>query len=239
MAAIEILTLFFSFFGGLGGLIFVYQSLKQKIRYKQIWLDKVAQLGPSMTINFFIETLGSPVFINTFGKLKQHVFLHDLFYADAIADADGQVVMYSITTRSRDFNPILRVNEGGNPSLHVILGKTSFADLGLSSGKIRSGLGNRRAFYVEEYYLGNPGLYQTYGFSVNDAGYPPDVEVDTPQLLNAGITDTTDPKIQELRKESIINTYTIAAPFSMSMSEIAPMRLGVDQDQIRTMGKYR
>jgi len=233
---VAILTLIFSFFGSLGGLLLVYQWLKNKIHYKEIWLEKIGELGPSMIINFFIETLGSPVFINTIGKFKQYVFVHDLFYADAIANADGQVVMYSITTRSINFNPILKVNEGGNPSLNVILGKTTFADLGLSSGKVRSGLGNRRAFYVEEYYLGNPGLYQTYGFSVNDAGDPWHVEVDTPQLLNAGITDTDDPRLQVLRKKSIINTYTIAA---FPTGEIAPMRLGVDQDQIRTMGKYR
>jgi hypothetical protein len=192
-----------------------------------------------MTVDFFVETLGSPVFINVNGSLKQYVFVHELVCVDAMADSNGQVVMYSVTTRSPDFNPILKVNEGGNPSLNVSLGKTTFADLKLPAGQIRSGLGNRRAFYVEEYYLGNPGLYQTYGFSVNDAGYPPYVEVETPQILNEGIADTTDSRIQSLRRSSIINTYTIAAPFSMSMSQIAPMRLGVDQDQIRTMGKYR
>ncbi len=232
-----IMTLIFSFFGSLGGLLLVYQWINNKVRYKQIWLEKINQLGPSMTIGFFIEILGSPVFINTIGSFKEYVFVHDLFYADAIADANGQVIMYSVTTRRPDFNPVLRVNEAGNPSLHVTLAKTSFANLGLSSGEIRSGLGNRRAFYVEEYYLGNPGLYQTYGFSINDAGSP--TEYGDAQLLNSGITSTADPRIQDFRKESIINTYTIAAPFSMSMSEIAPMRLGVDQDQIRTMGKYR
>ncbi|MFA6408342.1 MAG: ETEC_3214 domain-containing protein [Candidatus Paceibacterota bacterium] len=238
MTTINILTLVFSFFGGLAGLIFVYKQLEQMIFYKRVWLRKIDQLAASVNINLFFEILGSPVFINTSENRKQYVFINDLFYADATADLNGTVLMYTVTTRRSDFNPTLKL---ANAIAAIKLGIDTFQELdavAFGSGKVSSGLGNRRAFYFEEYYFGNPGLYQTYLFGINDAGSQKGTEGGSVNgsIYNLGATETTDPRIQDFRKAAVINTFGVTAPYNNNLDEIGVnLRLGVDLDQVRTV----
>lgn len=108
------------------------------------------------------------------------------FYLHAIADTDETVHAYSVTTRSKRFHPAFRVPGGTadaptpldrlrrrsyhfKPNSLVSLGKTRFAELD-EPQQAASWVGAHNAHYFEANYFGNPGLYQHYVFSINDAG---------------------------------------------------------------------
>lgn len=109
------------------------------------------------------------------------------FYVHAIADEDHTVHAYSVTTRSRRFRPALSIPGGSayerrwplsriarfawgtraNP--RVTLGKTRFGDIE-PPGQSACWVGAHNYHYFEAHYFGNPGYYQHFVFSINDAG---------------------------------------------------------------------
>lgn len=235
---VKLSGLIFTFFGALGGIILVYQKLKDTFFYKRRWLNNLQQLAPGTTMAFFVSILGTPIFVKKgMQNTKRCVFVHNLFYVEAVTNLDDEVQMFSVTTRSENFNPILILGPytTDNTFVSVQLGKTKFSELDILGyeGRVESGVGNRRAFYNEEYYFGNPGLYQTYVLSYNDAGTR---EINaTAADLNAGANTTTDPRLKELRTHSVINTYSITAPsINLQSLGVSPW-LGADYDQVRVL----
>lgn len=226
--------LLFSFFGALGGIILVYQAIQKWFLYERRLLKTISKLATTTTIEYFVSLLGSPVFATVSQGLKQHIFVDPRFYVEAVADSDGQVLMFSVTIRRKSFNPALVINKGGRPSINVKLGVTRFSDLDdLGEGAVRSGLGAHRVHYQEEYYLGNPGLYQAYAFSLNDAGVVPKEFKEN--IFNLGAEVTSDPRLQTFRSHTRINTYTIVAPHK-NLSDLGDfMRTGADYDQVRLL----
>jgi hypothetical protein len=115
------------------------------------------------------------------------VYIDRDFYVHVIADTDETVHGYSVTTRSRWFRPKFRppggygverkwvprrwerFRWGYRPDNAIKLGRSRFADLGRPQ-RVASWLGAHNAHYFEDYYLGNPGYYQTFVYSINDAG---------------------------------------------------------------------
>lgn len=115
------------------------------------------------------------------------VWIDRYFYVHAIADPDETVHAYSVTTRNRRFHPTFRPPGGTavepswlmrrllrreyrfKPNPAVTLGTTRFAELGPPQ-QAASWVGAHNAHYFEAYYFGNPGYYQHFVFSINDAG---------------------------------------------------------------------
>jgi hypothetical protein len=108
------------------------------------------------------------------------------FYVHAVADEDETIHAYSVTTRSRRFRPTFR-QQGGwwidrgrlgrllrlpQTKLHpkVKLGQTRFHELG-PPAQAAAWVGAHNAHYFEAYWGANPGLYQWFIYSINDAGY--------------------------------------------------------------------
>lgn len=108
------------------------------------------------------------------------------FYVHAVADEDETIHAYSVTTRSRRFRPTLRqpggtwVERGRIARMFrrselkrmpkVKLGKTRFHELGRPE-HAASWMGMHNLHYFEAYWGANPGLYQWFVYSINDAGY--------------------------------------------------------------------
>jgi hypothetical protein len=109
------------------------------------------------------------------------------FYVHAVADKDETIHAYSVTTRSRRFHPKLKPPGGsfvergwvlrqlgfaekfkGAPA--VKLGKTRFQDLGRPD-LAAAWIGAHNLHYFEDFWGGNPGLYQHFVYSINDAGW--------------------------------------------------------------------
>ncbi|MFG2601906.1 ETEC_3214 domain-containing protein [Streptomyces sp. NPDC048462] len=85
-------------------------------------------------------------------------------------DDHDEVLMYSLTTRSRLFRPRVAVGP-----YRITLGRTSLASLpspGLDGAGPWHALGARRFSYAEQRYFGNPGGYLHWAVGVRDAGSP-------------------------------------------------------------------
>jgi hypothetical protein len=109
------------------------------------------------------------------------------FYVHAVADEDETIHAYSVTTRSRRFRPKLKPPGGSfverswlvrqlgfaekfKAAPAVKLGKTRFHDLGRPD-LAACWIGTHNFHYFEDFWGGNPGLYQHFVYSINDAGY--------------------------------------------------------------------
>jgi hypothetical protein len=114
------------------------------------------------------------------------VYIDRDFYVHVYTDHDETVQAYSVTTRSKRFKPRFRSPGGWAaerrwlrrwarfryrfvPHPTVTLGKTRFIELGRPDCAA-AWLGAHNAHYFEAYYCGNPGYYQNFVYSINDAG---------------------------------------------------------------------
>ena len=237
----KLFALLFTFLGGLGGVVLIYRAITNFVLRKRNTLSKIQQLAAGTTIGYFSERLGSPAFINDYGDRKRLTYVQPDFYVGAITDAHDLVIMFSVTTRSGRFNPVLGLGPyttDRKKKIKISLGKTSFADVDIlgTSGKVSMGAGARRGFYVEEYYFGNPGLYQNYCLSLIDAGYHNSSNSTGLNFNTPDIDSTTDLRLQEFRKSTVINTYTIVGPL-MTEPIAAGIDFGVDLDQVRVLNR--
>jgi hypothetical protein len=108
------------------------------------------------------------------------------FYVHAVADEDETIQAYSVTTRSKRFRPrfrqpgafsvdrgrIARVLRRPDYKLHpkIKLGRTRFHELGRPE-QAAAWIGAHNVHYFEAYWGANPGYYQHFVYSINDAGY--------------------------------------------------------------------
>jgi hypothetical protein len=123
---------------------------------------------------------------------RPHVFTEAVyidrdFYVHTLADADETVQAFSVTSRNKRFKPEFcppggsgyerrwplrrwdRFRWGYRANQAIKLGKTRFIELG-HPDRAASWVGAHNAHYFEAHYLGNPGHYQTFVYSINDAG---------------------------------------------------------------------
>ena len=221
--------------------------------YRSQWTNILSKLSADTNITYFQNLIGNPVFVNKMENGdSEYIFVNNLFYVQAITDKDQRVLAYSVTTRSKDFNPSLKfvamsfgeVEDFRTPT--VVLGKTTFSELGKILAwapiNIVSYLGAHDYFYSEEYRFGNPGNYQTFFFAQNQAGYVNNV-YPAPALLPVDYNhvSSTYPGIQAYRDRAIINTYTVTAPFigpkEMSNDDSRTLILGPDYNQVRILNE--
>jgi len=229
----HLLLNFCTILGSLGGLIILHSWLVKNIFRKRYLKRNISRLTAAVTITYFIEILGSPTFINTMADSKQYIFVDKLFYVGVFVDENEKVTAFSVTTRSESFNPILKLGPYSLDSseLKITLGKSKFTDIDYlgHEGKVFSSLGARRAWYVETYYFGNPGNYQTYSFSQNQAGFLNDTKFEA--VHNLGAETSSDPRLQKFRKNNVVNTYTITEPLLV----IDSIDASPDYDQVRIL----
>jgi hypothetical protein len=133
---------------------------------------KFDQLARGMYRDYLIELFGQPVLHEqqedgrTVLRWRfRHAWCSALMVNNAVA-------AYSITTTSRRFAYRTRRLSWG--TLNVSLGRSPFAAAGDPFfGSVEWAIGARRVRYREMHYLGNPGMYQYYVLSSNDAGRLP------------------------------------------------------------------
>ncbi len=188
-------------------------------------------------------------------KISEYVFGSKYYYVQALVSENNKVIAYSITTRDKNFNPVITILENAGcahtkdisgfipATRDIILGKTTFADLKRDQScsyfdqpeNIYLYAGIRRFYYHEEYYFGNPGNYQSYFFAINDSGFSN--VTDIPQLFFGDQkVNLLDPEISKFRQNSIINTFQITSPDEgWGNKELRKYLAGVDYDQVRVI----
>jgi hypothetical protein len=188
--------------------------------------------------------------------LTELVWVDRDYYVQGLADDDGSVLAFSVTTRNRRFRPTFYgahvpiTRRGWLPPLRrrdhlfrVKLGSTSFAAIGDPSN-VYAFLGMHRYAYYETYWFGNPGSYQHFIFTSNDAGSPPwpDFQSIFPQGGGGAVRwpdqqSTSDvdalPGFAEFRRRTMVNTYTVIGPrFHL---EDYPLSYGPELNEVRTL----
>jgi len=204
----------------------------------------LAKLAPSTTIEYFTSLLGAPQFRSTNGKMREYIYVHAKYYVQAIADMEGTVQAFTVTSRSRKFNPVfdLEVLTGSNLDFAVELHKTKFADLDAVPAHVYSGFGARRVWYHESYYFGNPGNYLTYIVAHADAGgFMPDGASPVNDLNVAIHTKKDwlglDPAVEAFRQRCPINTFGIASMGYDIDAEWQSIHIGADYDTVRLLDR--
>ena len=236
------------------GISLVKRYYSNTLGYKEGLIKNLQLLSAGVNINYLKTIFGQPCFVNKKEQRIEYIFVNKYYYLQAITNTDDKVLATSITTREPNFNPLISLGPytTDRKTFNVELGKTTFFELEKNGfGKptsVSGGIGNRRFFYGEEYYFGNPGNYQYYYFSLNDAGYIKYSEGDDwslPLIDEQGKVKLENPKTENFRKNQIINTFTITDPlvntndvcfsgFAEDNSEKC-FYLGPDLDQVRIL----
>jgi hypothetical protein len=202
---------------------------------KRALAKSLNRLSAGVSIGYFQNILGPAAFERTVNSLFEHVFVNPLFYVQAISK-ERTVVSFSVTTRRRWFNPALKLGPYSltGEVVSVRLGKTRFAEMDsfAKPKEIGCSVGRRRFEYHEEFYFGNPGNYQEFVLSVNDAGFR-----HHPFISSLAPLSLDDPAVESFRREAVINTYTITAPL-VSANDLKGISRGPSYDQVRVLDGY-
>jgi hypothetical protein len=195
----------------------------------------------------------------------EYVFIDRDFYVHAVTDVENTVQVYSVTSRTRRFRPKFRPPGGSSetrarwlrnlgfhyrfrPQTEVTLCKTRFA--ALETPQAAAGwVGAHNWHYFEAFSYGNPGNYQTFVYSINDAG----PLVGHPRMADMNDFATGYPEaganrdlneLAEFRRNARINTYSVVGPdfvvddypSSEGRLDEYPTRFGVSSYYVRTLG---
>ncbi|MCX5293636.1 ETEC_3214 domain-containing protein [Streptomyces sp. NBC_00183] len=134
-----------------------------------------------------------------------------------------EVAMYSITTRSRIFRPVVRIGTD-----HVVrLGKSRLTSLPAPRPDVEGpalwAVGAQRYSYAECHYFGSPGGYRTWVVGVSDAGHP----AMAPVRLGSNSDECDDPaEIERYRAQARINSVLIAGGGALCLDSILPSGVG-------------
>jgi len=195
-------------------LVGLIQWIVKKLNKKNIYLQKTQQLAIGMDIRNFENILGNPAFINKLDDelsgYKEFLFSNPYFYAQAITNLDQQVVLFSITTKRNNFNPKFQIGGGGDSGPSIILGRTSFLDIGNDPKKVfkhydHGGI----VFYSEIFYFGRPGHYLEYAFSLNLNGQPAIFDYIPSSFSDFERIMDDSKELSKFRANTSINTFTI------------------------------
>ncbi|WP_334663927.1 ETEC_3214 domain-containing protein [Streptomyces cyaneofuscatus] len=137
-----------------------------------------------------------------------------------------EVLMYSLTTRSRLFRP--RVSIGPH---RITLGRTPLSALPSTAPEDDGpwhALGARRFSYAEQHYYGNPGGYLRWAVGVSDAGSPL-----APPIGCQGDSWAAE-DVAAYRRAARINSVLIVGP-AINLEDVLPRGIAPDLDTVRLL----
>jgi hypothetical protein len=168
-------------------------------------------------------------------------------YLQVVADDIDNVVLYSLTTRTRKFRPRIAIGAapGNTPLFPVRLGQTLFGQIPPPDRVYRGPAGATAPYeYRQSYHGARPGGYADWTCTYNAAGagqpaiLPADVPVPPWKDALAGrqwlaeLTDDQRAHLDRSRAGTVINTVTIEH-FLSDRSERT--RYGPDQELVRLL----
>lgn len=187
------------------------------------------QLGGGTTLRWVEDRLGTPAFVREFPVLPgvRELMYHSRHaWIQVLADERDAVVRFSITVTDPRFRLQVRDLTGGQ--LTATLGRSTFAATETQAGPqgVSLMIGANRYEYAEAYWFGNPGGYQWYVLSHNDASAVGTIDWSVgghgSTSFQTGMLESADavplgsvPQPDELarfRSGTTINTLTILGP---------------------------
>jgi hypothetical protein len=247
-----------------GGVIGVYRTTTRAYARtfgsRRLLAVRLNQLAAGVTIRYVEERLGAPAFVRTMplpsgqtadqsGRtLREQVYHTRHAWVQVLTDQDA-VVRFSITVTDPRFH--FQVQDLTFGHLEARLGRTRFSGIRtVYQPEGRSlNIAARRYEYSESYWFGNPGNFQRYVLSHNDAGsghfgfsilqHGPgwcqegSLRFDEPPAVIPPAFDSDADYARQFRGETTVNTLTILGP-ARPLAELAQPR-GPDADYVRVL----
>ena len=224
--------------------------------------NRLNQLAAGVSLRWVEDRLGSPAFVREFrpqgtaGKLgmRELVYRDKHAWVQVLVDEHEAVVRFSITVTDPRFR--FQISDLTLGHLTAKLGGTSFS--GVRSQLEQQGRNLRIAAhnfeYAEAYWFGNPGNYQWYVVSHNDAGagnfdftvggrgqswfqdgFLKSEDIDHPEF------DFHGEEAARFRAKTTINTLTVLGPWGFDTQAGEPVSMslaeprGPDSNQVRAL----
>ncbi len=229
-------------FVAVGGAVLLAIRLARKTwRYtlgqRRVQQDTVDQLACGSSRVFVDSLLGAPQFMTADDDLETSAYRLAGCWVSVVYRGNT-VVSFSVTVTDRrlwiDATRLSHAQLSSPPvrwwsfSDAVQLGRTAIqqVDGGVDEA---SWVGARRTGHVRHYYFGNPGVYQHYWLSYNDAGAGSLIpeELEGAAVLRGRFGDSPPPS------RSTANTLTVVADFKVVDRVTQEWRFGVDLDTVR------
>lgn len=224
--------------------------------------EKLNAISTDMQLSYYDQLFGVGAFVHTVllntaavpVKATSTIWVTSDAYIQALSDGGGTVILYSITTRTRWFRPVLfrghTISTDGD-TIEVKLGRTRFSALAWQPDGVQGHAGANMAYYDESYWYGNPGNYRHYVYSANLAGHPYEdwlehlleIHEEYPRGIalgrfsdggpNRSIDDyLSRPRVQQARRAMKVNTLTV----SKMPPEVCPFKgFGAPEEVVRLL----
>lgn len=232
----------------------MWRVYRRTIGSRTALAGQLAKLSCDIRTEFVDQVLGvTPTFLRTRDDLTERVYSTPHAYIQTVADPDGSIVWWAVTTIDKRFKPRITLPPMSSDSRRwsVQLGATRFAQLDEPSF-IRWYIGARRYWYAEGYYFGNPGSYLTYVVSRSDLGGVGEVAFDGRHALalrthaqgelpsgESIIERPQDLEPAAFAPMALVRQGTTINTFGVGSSRIDLMRftwmIGADSDQVRLL----
>lgn len=205
---------------------------------------QLSQLSVDVSSDYFDSVLGAPTMTRHSGNHTADVYNNPYCYVLAISNDEQGVLVYTVTTKSKDFRPpvpYLGSDYAGDPnSVPLMLGLDTFADFAynptpfLDQGAAAGGWNNGRwELYMELHYLGGALAYQSVFLAFSDAGYDfrttRDLEralqLDPPLPAADGTLDAEEDGVANYREYTTINAYGVSS--RNSLVDLLALELGL------------
>jgi hypothetical protein len=176
---------------------------------------QIGQLSANVTIDRFRSLLGPETARSSIPSGVEYHFITSEYYVQALANSDGRIAWFSVTTLSNSFRP--RFGYWHHGTWHTLtLGATTFSQVGTAPSKCYAWVLPDRSDYVETYSLGAAGSYETMCLADNYLGCPrKSATAVMPARLSRAhgvVRDEGAADVQHFRATTVINTFGFSAP---------------------------
>jgi hypothetical protein len=226
----------------------IVRKYRSTLGSRGVWVSLLNRLACGVTREYAENLLGVPAFRHAVERDGRSQIACDFRTPHAWVqimydEATDAVLQFSVTVTDQKFRFETSSVAWGHGS---VLGVTRFSSLGLPSG-VRLSVGARRFEYSEGYYYGNPGGYQHFVWSFNDAGVGSSAafgELSQASVFSHssgvfkgdnGMEAALPPAIEQFRSKVCPNTITVIGPMGSTSGLTQGDWIGVDKDRVRTL----
>lgn len=151
-------------------------------RLRTLYKD-LAKITPGMQVGYATRVLGEPELKNMKGGYQEFVYDKKDCYVQVVTGESDAILLLSVTARNSRFHAptwvtTARWSPRPDPK-NSHLGHFRFDQIASADRPpwgVSGWCGARRFGYIESYYYGNPGNYETFLLALNDAGHVWDID---------------------------------------------------------------
>ncbi|WP_227659818.1 ETEC_3214 domain-containing protein [Hafnia alvei] len=190
------------YFGALNGVFDLYQNIADNFFQKKAE-DNLHVIYTGASIKYIESIFGAPVKEehSEDGKVNEYIYSFRKFYLQVVYDNNNTVILYSVTSKDKDFHPEI-------PYLDKTLGH-KFKDFGNDINYLQSGYSSKFYQYEEGHYLGNPGNYRNFYLAYNPAGVDYFELHSLPDFYNNNKFPPNKKDLEEFRSNNAPNTFGV------------------------------